>query len=42
MTRRRPQQRDPLEAAIEAALQPGRFIGAIPRLPPFEGEANCP
>ena len=26
MTRRRPQQRDPLEAGIEAALQPGRFI----------------
>jgi len=26
MTRRRPQPRDPLEAAIEAALQPGRFI----------------
>lgn len=26
MTRRRPQQRDPLEAAIEAALQPGRLI----------------
>jgi hypothetical protein len=26
MTRRRPRQRDPLEAAIEAALQPGRFI----------------
>ena len=26
MTRRRPQRRDPLEAAIETALQPGRFI----------------
>jgi hypothetical protein len=26
MTGRRPQPRDPLEAAIEAALQPGRFI----------------
>ena len=26
MTRRRPQPRDPLEAAVEAALQPGRFI----------------
>ena len=26
MTRRRPQQRDPLEAAIEAVLQPGRCI----------------
>ncbi len=26
MTRWRPQSRDPLEAAIEAALQPGRFI----------------
>ena len=26
MTQRRPRQRDPLEAAIEAALQPGRFI----------------
>ncbi len=26
MTRRRPRRRDPLEAAIEVALQPGRFI----------------
>lgn len=26
MTRRRPRRRDPLEAAIEIALQPGRFI----------------
>jgi hypothetical protein len=26
MTRRTPRQRDPLEAAIEVALQPGRFI----------------
>ena len=27
MTRRRPARQDPLEAAIEVALQPGRFIG---------------
>jgi hypothetical protein len=26
MTRRGPQPRDPIEAAIEAALQPGRFV----------------